>query len=192
MITSRRRFLAGTLLAVIGSGCARVAERVPAPPGPTATPELDAWRTEAQAMLKDALRTLRTFDEFAAYRVSVTASSGMRSPSELVWDPPTGQAWDDATYVARGLHGRADSLFQAITTAHVDPSVWRDQRSLAELVRDIGDVGDALAVYRNRIDRLPPGDASGALSLLDAAWKQWETVAASVGMARAEDVGCSA
>jgi len=142
-------------------------------------------------MLDDGLMTLRTFDDFAAYRVSVTASSGMRSQSELVWDPPTGQAWDDATHVARGLRGRADQLFQAITTAQVDSAAWRDQRSLAQVAHDLGGVADALAIYRNRIDRLPPGDASGALSLLNDAWKQWDTVAATVGMARVEVIGCA-
>ena len=191
MVTSRRRLLLGTLVGLMASGCATLPRRAEAPATPAATPELDAWKAEAEAMLKDSLQTLRTFDDFAAYRVSVTASSGMRSKSELVWDPPTGQAWDDATHVARGLRGRADQLFQAVTTAQVDASVWRDQRSLAELAHDLGDVGDALEIYRNRIDRLAPGDASGALSLLNDAWKQWETVAATLDMARSEAIGCN-
>jgi hypothetical protein len=141
-------------------------------------------------MLLDGLQTLRTFDVFVAFRVSTTASSGMRSAAELSWDPPTGAAWDDATHVAHGLHGRADQLFQAITSAKLDPSVWREQRQIADLAADIRLVGDGLATYRDRLDGLPPGDTSGALSLLDRAWAQWEATAGRVGMSRSEAITC--
>jgi hypothetical protein len=88
------------------------------------------------------------------------------------------------------LRGRAEQLFKAITTAQVDASIWREQRALAETARDTGAVGDALAAYRERIDRLPTGDASGAAPLLDSAWARWEEIAARVGLARSEAVGC--
>jgi hypothetical protein len=193
MVTSRRRLLGGALVALLGLGsaCARRNEVPVTPTPPATTPELDGWNAQTRAMLADALQTLRTFDVFAAYRVSTAPASGMRSASELVWDPPTGQAWDEATHLARGLRGRADQLFQAVTTSQIDPSVWREQRALADVVYDIGGVGDALAAYRDRIDRLPPGDASGALSLLDKAWKQWDDVAARMGMGRSEVISCA-
>jgi len=138
------------------------------------------------------LETLRTFEVFAAYRVSITPDSGLRFASELTWDPPTGAAWDNATHVARGLHGRADQLFQAVTTAQIDPSVWREQRSLADAIYELRVVGDALVAYRDRIDALPPGDASGALTLLDMAWTQWEGTAARFGISRSEPIACIA
>lgn len=187
----RRQFL----LAACGTTLL-VACRQPPPPrrdtsAPTASPELDSWTTEARAMLSDALKTLTTFDAFAAYRISSTLSSHLRTPSELMWDPPTGQAWDDATHVARGLRSRADQLFQAVTTTQIDATAWRQQRDLAATTHTIGDVGDAIASYRNRIDGLPPGEASGALSLLDDAWKQWASVAGQLGMGRSEAIGCA-
>jgi hypothetical protein len=186
----RRSLLYGVLTALATSACVRVSQSQAIPPASASTPQLDGWNAEARAMLQDALRTLRTFDDFAAFRVSTTESSGMRSAAELVWDPPPGAAWDDATHVARGLHGRADQLFQAITSAQLDQSVWREQRMLADLVADIRLVGDALASYRDPLDWLPPGDASGALTLLDRAWAQWESTAGRLGLARAEAIGC--
>jgi hypothetical protein len=109
----------------------------------------------------------------------------------MVWDPPAAADWDEATHVARGLHGRADQLFQAVTTAAIDPGLWRQQRSTADAVHDLLDVGDSLLSYRSRIDVLPPGDASGALQLLDKTWAQWEAAAAHWGVSRAEAIGCS-
>lgn len=168
----------------------RVPARAPEAPTPAATPEFDGWRAETLAMLQDGLHTLRTFEVFAAYRISTTSGSDRRSPSELVWDPPTGSDWDAATRVAHGLHARADQLFQAVTTATVDASMWREQRSLADVIHDIGPVGDALAAYRDRLDRLEPGDAGGALSLLEDAWAKWEQTAGRLGLGRAELIGC--
>ncbi len=186
----RRRLLLSALSLGLASACARIPARTPEPPTPSATPDLDAWRTEARALLRDALQTLRTFEVFAAYRVSITPSSDRRAASELVWDPPTGAEWDAATHIAHGLRGRADQLFEAITTATVDPSIWRDQRTLADIIHDVGPVGDALAAYRDRLDRVQPGDAGGALSLLDDAWAQWDQTAGRLGLARAEVIGC--
>jgi hypothetical protein len=142
-------------------------------------------------MLLDALQTLRTFDSFAAFRVSTTGSSGMRSPAELAWDPPPGAAWEDASHVAHGLHGRADQLFQAITSTQLDQSVWREQRLIADIATDVRMIGDSLAAYRDRLDGLPPGDASGALTLLDRAWAQWEATATRLGLSRSEFIACA-
>lgn len=184
---TRRGFLA-SFVALVGAACATVPQRAPSNTATPSTPELDGWNAEARSMLADAQRTLRTFDVFAAYRISITPESGQRLGSELVWDPPTGVAWDDATHVSRGLHGHADQLQQAVTTTQIDPSAWREQRALADAIHDMRDLGDALSAYRDRIDTLPPGDASGALSLLDRGWTQWDAVAARFGLARAEPI----
>jgi hypothetical protein len=143
-------------------------------------------------MLSDALQTLRTFDVYAAFRVS-SASAGdasQRPPSSLTWDPPTSAAWDEANHVTRGLHGRADQLFQAITKAQIDASFWREQRALADATHDLEDLGDALQAYRARIDALPPGDASSSLKLLDSAWALWEGIATRFGVSRGEPILC--
>jgi hypothetical protein len=142
-------------------------------------------------MLSDVLEALRTFDDFQAFRVTTTTDSGMRLASELTWDPPTSAAWDEATHVTRGLKGRAQQLFQAVTTAQLDPSLWREQRRLADATHDLLDLGDALSAYRDRVDQLPPGDASGALVLLDQSWAQWDAVAARWGTGRAEAMACA-
>src|SRR5437899_1863597 len=107
---SRRRLLVASSGGLVAGACARVAQRAPSPETPASTPELDAWTTEARGMLSDALQALRTFDVFAAYRVSTAADSGMRLPAMLAADPPTSAAWDETTHVTRGLHGRADQL----------------------------------------------------------------------------------
>jgi hypothetical protein len=190
LVTRRRALL---LLAVsFGAACTRVEERAVPPPTPAFTPELNGWRAEVQAMLTDGLQTLRTFDVFAAFRVSVTPDSGRRSANELVWDPPSGMEWDAAGHVAHSLRGRADQLMQAISNTQVDASIWREQRLLADVVHDVGRFGDALAAYRDRLDGLRPGDASGALPLLDDAWAQWEQVAVRAGLTRAEAISCGA
>jgi hypothetical protein len=189
--TTRRGFLLGALAALASSACLQVPERVVAPAAPTSTPELDAWTSQAQAMLADGLQSLRIFEVFAAFRISTTPASDRRTASELVWDPPTGADWDEATHTARGLHSRAEQLFQAITTSQTDPNAWRQQRALADLAHDIGGLGDALARYRDRLDVLRPGDGAGALGLLDDAWSAWEGVAGRLGSGRAELIGCA-
>lgn len=188
LLTRRRALL--YLALSFGLACTRVTERAQPPPAPTSMPELDGWRAEVQAMLGDGLQTLRTFDVFAAYRISVTSDSGRRSANELVWDPPTGMEWDAASHIARSLRGRADQLMQAISNTQVDARIWREQRLLADVVHDVGRVGDALAAYRDRLDGLRPGDASGALELLGEAWDKWEQIAGRIGVSRAEAVGC--
>jgi hypothetical protein len=135
---------------------------------------------------------LRAFDVFQAFRVSTAAQSGARLANELAWDPPTSAVWDEATHVARGLNGRAQQLFEAVSTTKIDPSLWREQRKLADAAHDLLDLGDALGAYRNRVDVLPPGDAGNALGLLDQAWIRWDTAAARWGIGRAEPIGCVA
>ena len=68
------------LLAVLADrrrqrGCVRSSPRQEALPEASSSPALDDWQASARAMLADALATLRTFEVFAAYRVSVTPSS---------------------------------------------------------------------------------------------------------------------
>jgi hypothetical protein len=188
---SRRRLLLLGTVALVSAACA------PSSPSPTQTtvalpPDFDGWRQEAEGMLSDVLKSLRTFDDFQAFRVTTAESSGMKLASELMWDPPTSAAWDEATHVTRGLAGRAEQLFQAVTTAQLDPSLWRQQRDIADATHAFLDLGDALVAYRDRVDVVPPGDASTALALLDASWAQWSTVAARWGTSRAEPILCAA
>jgi hypothetical protein len=145
---------------------------------------------EARGILSDTLETLRTYDVLHAFRVSAAADSSARSAAELAWDPPTGAAWDEATHVTRGVRGRADLLFQAVTTARIDPNLWREQRNLADATHDLVDLSESIGAYRDRVDVQPPGDTLGALGLLDKAWKQWDDVAARWGMSRSELLPC--
>ena len=188
MLIGRRGLLVGAV-GMIAAGCARVVAR-PGAQAAAAVPEFDAWSQEARGMLSDALLALRTFDSFHAFRVSTTASSSMRLGAELAWDPPSGAAWDEATHVARGLRGRAEQLFLAVTNAQINPDLWREQRRTADAAHDLVDLGSAVAAYRDRIDRLGVGDASGALDQLDKVWVQWEASAARWQVSRSEAIGC--
>ena len=191
----RRRGLLGRLsLSIVCLGAAACARSAP-PPSPTAVTlpaDFDRWNQEAQGILSDVLSSLRTFDVFQAFRVSSAASSSLLLRSELAWDPPTSAAWDEATHVARGAHGRAEQLFQAITVARIDANLWREQRARADAAHDLLDLGDALGAYGDRVGPLPPGDSSSALGLLDTAWSQWDAAAARWGTSRAEAISCGA
>jgi hypothetical protein len=88
------------------------------------------------------------------------------------------------------LRGRVEQLFRAVSTAVLDQSVWREQRALADATHNLFDLGDALGAYRERVDTLPPGSAAGGLELLDAAWSQWDAVAARWNISRSESVTC--
>jgi hypothetical protein len=189
--SSRRRFVLGALAAVSASACARITPRPSTPATVGYAAEFDAWTLEARTILTEAIETLQTFDVFQAFRVSTAPDSSTRLPSELAWDPPTSAAWDDATHVTIGLHGRAEQLLLAVTTAALDAKLWREQRRLADATHELVDLGDALSAYRNRLDGLSPGDASGALGLLDKAWAQWDAAAARWGTSRAEPIGCA-
>jgi hypothetical protein len=137
------------------------------------------------------LQSLRTFDVFHAFRVSTATASSLRLGSELGWDPPSSAAWEEATHVARGLHGRAEQLFQAITVARIDATLWREQRALADAAHDLLDLGDTLGAYGDRLGPLPPGDASSALGALEASWAQWDAAAERWGTSRAEAIACA-
>jgi hypothetical protein len=152
---------------------------------------MDRWRQEARGILSDVRESLRTFDGWQAFRVSAAASTGMRLAAELAWDPPTSAAWDEATHVTRGVHGRAEQLFQAVTTARVDASLWREQRTIADATHDLLEMSEVLVAYRERVDTLPPDDASNALGLLEQAWTRWDTAAARWGTGRSEPIPCA-
>jgi hypothetical protein len=181
-----RRSLLLSAIAALSAACSRVSAA--RPPAATAVlpAEFDRWNQEAQGILSDGLQTLRTFDDFQAFRFSSTGNTS----AGLAWDPPTGAAWDEATHVSRGLHGRAEQLFRGVTTATLDSTVWREQRSLADATHNLLDLGDALGAYRDRVDTLPPGDAAGGLELLEAAWAQWDAAAAGWSISRAEPIAC--
>src|ERR1700737_1918606 len=176
MPIGRRMFLISSV-ALTAAACTRAAPRSPTPTAVALPADFDRWTQEAHGILSDGLETLRAFDVFQAFRVSTAAQSSARLGAELAWDPPTSAAWDEATHVTRGLHGRAEKLFESVTTTRIDPSLWREQRKLADATHDLLDLGEALDAYRKRIDVLPPGNASGSLGLLDQAWSQWETAA---------------
>jgi hypothetical protein len=149
-------------------------------------PDRPRWEQQARGILQDTLETLRTFEIFAAFRI------GMANPAELAWDPPTSAAWDEATHVARGLHGRAEQLLQQVSKSSVDASTWRQRRELAASTQALLELGDALLAYRTRIDHLAPaGDGSGAWDLLDTAWRRWEASASRLGFSRAEVIACA-
>jgi hypothetical protein len=189
MPIGRRVFLISSL-ALSAAACTQAAPRPQAPAAVTLPAEFDKWDQEARGMLSDGLETLRVFDAYQAFRVSTAAQSSTPLGSELVWDPPTSAAWDEATHVTRGLHGRAENLFQSVATTHIDPNLWREQRKLAEATHDLLQLADRLGACRNRIDVLPPGDAASALGLLDRAWTHWDIVAARWGVGRAEAISC--
>jgi hypothetical protein len=159
-------------------------------PTAIAPSEFVTWTTEARTILSEALETLQVFDDFQAFRVSTAPSSSMRLAAELAWDPPTGAAWNVATRIAGGLHGRADRLFHAISDARIDPTLWRERRKFADAAHDLVDLADALAAYRARVNTLPPGDAAPVLGLLEDAWTQFDTCAARWGAGRAEPIIC--
>jgi hypothetical protein len=177
-------------LAVVAAACARPTPRQQSTPAGL-SPEFDVWNQEARGVLSDANETLRTFDVFQAFRVSTAVESSRRLPSELAWDPPISAAWDEATHVTRGIRGRTEQLFQAVTTARISPDLWREQRALADATHDLIDLAGVLAAYRDRVDDLPPGDAGAAVSLLDKAWSQFDAAAARWGIERAEPISCT-
>jgi hypothetical protein len=187
----RRALLVGTLVGA-GAACARPSARPSVVATATALPgDFDRWNQEARGILSDALASLRTYDDFQAFRVSTAPESSRRLAAELTWDPPISAAWDEATHVARGARGRAEQLFQAITMARIDPTLWREQRTLADAAHDLLDLADALGAYADRLGPMSPGDASSALGLLDTAWGRWDASAARWGISRAETISCA-
>lgn len=188
-MNTRRRELLGLFVAFAAAACVKPADRPSGTPAAT-PPEFEAWNREAQAILSDALDTLRTFDIFMAYRLTTPASSS-RTPFDLDWDPPQSSAWNEATHVAQGLRGRADQLFQTVSGARIDASLWREQRALADAAHALLAVGDALALFRAQLDALPPGDAGSVSGALDRAWALWTDGAVRWGLGRAEAISCA-
>jgi hypothetical protein len=187
-----RRTLLVAVGSIVGAACARPAARREPPP-PSTPPEFERWNREARAILSDGLETLRTFEVYVAFRISNAEQSDRRTATDLAWDPPSGTAWDEATHVAHGLHGRAEQLFKLVSTAQLDPGVWRQQRELATWTNDLLDLGDALDAFRSRVDSLAPrGDAVASWDLLDRAWLRWDTSAARWGVSRSEPIACAA
>jgi hypothetical protein len=175
------------MLLIAGAACVQPPPAPERTAGGTTHPDRERWEHEARGILSDALETLGTFEIFAAYRVAGA------DQAQLAWDPPTTEEWNEATHVARGLHGRADQLFQQISSSPADASLWRQRRALAENAAGLLELGQALAAYRTRIDFLGPGgDGSGAWDVLDRAWAQWDANAARWGLSRAEPIACAA
>jgi hypothetical protein len=189
--SARRRWLLLAMLISAGSACVRPGGRpaavaTPVPPDPR-------LQGEALGMLSDAQETLQVFDAFAAFRISTAIESGLRTARELPWDPPSIEAWRQATQVARSLRGRADRLFLAVADSRIEAGAWRERRSTADAAHSLIGLGDALAAYRDRVDFLSPGgDGTGAIALLDEAWQAWERSAAAWGQSRTESIGCAA
>jgi hypothetical protein len=149
------------------------------------------WTQEATAMLSDSLETLRIFETFIAFRLSLAAESDRRAATELAWDPPSSSAWNEATHVARGFGGRAEQLFNLVVNARVDPGWWREQRTLADAIGELRQLGDALLAYRARVDWVGPNsDGTATWGALDAALQRWDTAAARWGVSRSEPLGC--
>jgi hypothetical protein len=142
-------------------------------------------------VLSDGVEALRTFEMYAAFRVSTAAQSERRLATDLAWDPPTNADWDEATHVARGLKGRAEQLLIAVSSATLDAGLWREQRVVAAAANELIRLGEALLAYRERLSQLAPAsDGTEAWDLLDRAWQRWDTSAAHWGVSRAEPVAC--
>jgi hypothetical protein len=63
------------------------------------------------------------------------------------------------------------------TRPSIDQRLRREQRRLADSILDLFNLGDALLEVRDRFDRLPTSDGSGAPGLLGRAWAQWDRAA---------------
>jgi len=187
-----RRGLLTAISTLVVTACGRITQR-PQPQAPPPTPiQFDTWSNEARNILQDALETLQTFETYAAFRLSLADQTDKRSEYDLAWDPPATVAWNEATHVARGLHGRAEKLFKSVTATQLDPGVWREQRDMSEWTHDLQDLGDELDAYRTRVDRLAPNsDGTAMWDLLDRAWARWDASAGHWGLSRAEQIACA-
>jgi hypothetical protein len=189
--TLGRRPLLAALAGAVGLACSRPAPRPAPPPTPRDTAALAAWDADAREVLAQALGVLRTFDAFAAYRISRVTASSLRSPRELDWDPPTSAEWAGAQQAAGALNARATSLYQAVATSDLDPALWRERRALAAAARALADMGEWLVRYRDAAAELEPdADGSRALPALGRAWEGWETGSAYWGATTTELIGC--
>ena len=188
-MTTRRGLLA-VCVALVATGCARVAPRAPVPT-PTAPAEFGPWRREAREILSDALETLRAFEDFAAFRVSTAAATARRAATDLSWDPPGSGLWAEALHVSEGLAGRADQLFLRVLNAQLDRSLWREQREMADQANELVTLGEALNAYRGTLERLPPrSDGTDAWAALDRLWASWTACAGQWNVSRTESISC--
>jgi hypothetical protein len=186
--TNRRAFLAA-LAGVLGGACARP-PAAPTPAPPAALPNQADVARQARAIVAAAFASLNALDTFAAWRVS-RAGSGLRSPSELEWDPPSSSAWrtvDDLSSLRR----QAQDVFQSVARTTVDVQLWREQRDLAQRLHELVEAVDAQAAYRAALDHLdgPDGEASAVLGLLDRARELWQRSATTWGVERTEPIAC--
>ena len=182
----RRQFLAGASAWALMTGCARPAARATPEPVTIPNEQRAAWEQEAHAVLSDAIDTLRTFDILVAYR----SSRGRDSGPELTWDPPLTADWQEAAHVTTGMRGRADHLLQAIGSASIDPSAWRERRDIAAAAHDLLDLADALGACRERVEA--GADEGETARMLDATWTRWDQVASRWNITRAEPIACNA
>jgi hypothetical protein len=190
-VTRSRRVLLVSFALTLAAACARVGQRAQPPAFGEPQAEFKRWENEAKAILSDGLETLRTFEVYAAFRVSLAPSSERRAATDLVWDAPSNAAWNEATHVARGLHGRAEQLFLGVSTAQVDAALWRQQRDMADGANLLVDLGDALRAYRERLDHLDAAsDGTAVWELLDRVWAQWDASATRWRVSRTELVAC--
>jgi hypothetical protein len=180
------------MVVAVLAACTRVSPRRQIEQTRDLPADVERWRQEARGILSDGRETLQTFEVYAAFRVGIAERSERRAATDLVWDPPSSAAWDEATHVARGLHGRAENLFNTVANAGFDSALWRQRRDLADATSGLLDLGDALRAYRDRVDGLPPGgDGTEAWDLIDRAWARWDAGASRWGMSHAESISCT-
>ena len=184
----RRRFLAGLAVLAGATACARPAPRAPEPT-PESWPEPDAWKGEAQGIIRDLQGTLSIFDAYNAFR----GSDGAQSGPDLPWDPPTSQAWAGATSSLGDLRDRTAALNAKIDRSVAPESRWSERRQLAAAAQQLGNVVDAAREFRQAVDEIPPsapGIGAAAAGALDRAWSLWTASATDWGLARGETFGC--
>jgi hypothetical protein len=187
----RRSLLLGSLV-VGAAACVRPRPRTE-PASPTSDlPDAEAWNDEARDILRLALEALRTFDAYAAYRISAAESTSLRANWEFTWDPPSAVAWETATQAVDRLSERAARLHGAVASSAPDSALWRERRAFADATFLLREMTDWLAGYRARVDRLAPrGDGSSALPALQRAWELWGSAANYWGVSRFEVITCA-
>lgn len=153
--------------------------------------DVDALDKEARGILADALTILRTFDTQAAFRVSVSPLSGLRSVRELPWEPVPPSTWRETRAAATQLRTRAISLYGSASRSAPAADVWRDRRERAEGAQALTRMAEALDQYGTLYEALETEvDGGSALPLLARAWQHWERGAAYWGASRWELIEC--
>lgn len=188
----RRRPLLLAVVGLVGSACVRPIPRAAPDPPRWAGPEVEGYDAEARSLLADAIEALHTFDAQAAYRISVTPNSGLRSSRELEWETPPAATWQRARTIAGDLARRTDVLFQQVRTATPDPAVWRDRRARAEATYALTEMAAALAAYGAEVDRLDAdSDGGPALPALARGWNRWSEAAGYWDVSAGEIIDCA-